>query len=360
MRFEPKLDRCGSVPLADQMVTAIKTAVMRGEVRPGEALPSIRELAMLTGTSEKVPRTALARLAAEGWTAPRCGVGSVILDRGANIRFKGNVLLFSRAANFGIYQSQFLSTIRSRLVRAGYRVTISTSSVRDADGCVELEDLLRQHWDLIIDHGYVKHARQLIEASGWPFVVLDAGVPIPSSSAANCCGRIGIRMDMALGECVCTCVRRNVRRVVQFLLDGTTLDVGPRFRQVGIEVEDIKIPLFNSLERIAMCALRRAEDFLTRRRSVLPDLVFISDDHIARGVMTALLARGIRVPEDIRVVSSSNKGFGVIWPTPVTRLEMDPIGQGVAVAKMLIAFLKTGCFPPNLILGSVWKRGKTF
>ena len=42
--------------LADQMVTAIKAAVMRGEVRPGEALPSIRELAMLTGTSEKVPR----------------------------------------------------------------------------------------------------------------------------------------------------------------------------------------------------------------------------------------------------------------------------------------------------------------
>ena len=66
MRFEPKLDRCGSVPLADQMVTAIKAAVMRGEVRPGEALPSIRELATLTGTSEKVPRTALARLAAEG------------------------------------------------------------------------------------------------------------------------------------------------------------------------------------------------------------------------------------------------------------------------------------------------------
>ena len=109
-----------------------------------------------------------------------------------------------------------------------------------------------------------------------------------------------------------------------------------------------------------MCALHQTEKFLSRRRHSLPDLIFISDDQIARGVLTELLAWGVRVPEETQVVTLSNRGFGVLWPTSITRLEMDPKEHGMAVAKASIAFLETGSFSANLLLGSVWKRGKTF
>ena len=39
-------------------------------------------------------------------------------------------------------------------------------------------------------------------------------------------------------------------------------------------------------------------------------MLYLADDYLAMGVMTALLAHGIRIPEDVRVVVWANKGGG--------------------------------------------------
>ena len=44
----------------------------------------------------------------------------------------------------------------------------------------------------------------------------------------------------------------------------------------------------------------------------------------------------------------------------LTRLEMDPVAHGREVARVVVGHLKSGAFPPSLVLGSVWKNGATF
>ena len=60
------------------------------------------------------------------------------------------------------------------------------------------------------------------------------------------------------------------------------------------------------------------------------------------------------------VVTHANKGLGPIWAKPLFRLEMDVSALLRAVANAVIGYLKSGEPPPDLDLGSVWKRGKTF
>jgi hypothetical protein len=39
---------------------------------------------------------------------------------------------------------------------------------------------------------------------------------------------------------------------------------------------------------------------------------------------------------------------------------MDPVAHGREVARVVVGHLKSGAFPPSLVLGSVWKNGATF
>jgi DNA-binding LacI/PurR family transcriptional regulator len=66
-----------------------------------------------------------------------------------------------------------------------------------------------------------------------------------------------------------------------------------------------------------------------------PEAIMISDDIAARGVVFALLARGLRVPEDVRVGILGNEGVNIFYSVPVIRYDY-PIRT---VAKRLADFL---------------------
>ena len=76
--------------------------------------------------------------------------------------------------------------------------------------------------------------------------------------------------------------------------------------------------------------------------------------------LLALLRHGIRIPEDVTVVSFANKGHLPIWDRALTRIEVDPAAHGAAVSQAVQKFLHGGQFPSGLSLGSVWIHGETF
>ena len=82
-----------------------------------------------------------------------------------------------------------------------------------------------------------------------------------------------------------------------------------------------------------------AQRFKARGRSWLPDLLYFSDDHLASGALTAMLASGIRIPRDVRVVTMANWGLGPVYPISLTRLEMNPFEHGEALAQMALDYL---------------------
>jgi GntR family transcriptional regulator, arabinose operon transcriptional repressor len=66
-----------------------------------------------------------------------------------------------------------------------------------------------------------------------------------------------------------------------------------------------------------------------------PDGLLVTDEYLFRDAVTAILDLGIRVPEDLMIVSNANKGSGVLYPFPITTLEVDPDEVAETLARLL-------------------------
>ena len=65
------------------------------------------------------------------------------------------------------------------------------------------------------------------------------------------------------------------------------------------------------------------------------------------------------VPRDVRVVAWANAGMGPSYFRELTRMEMDPVRAGAAVAEAALEFLDKGAWPANSVIGPSWKLGET-
>ncbi|RBY91574.1 PLP-dependent aminotransferase family protein [Blastococcus sp. TBT05-19] len=74
------LDRTSRTPLSVQLADALRTATADGTLRPGDRLPSTRELAAALRVSRTVTSAAYDQLLAEGWAGGRRGAGTFVLD----------------------------------------------------------------------------------------------------------------------------------------------------------------------------------------------------------------------------------------------------------------------------------------
>jgi DNA-binding LacI/PurR family transcriptional regulator len=66
----------------------------------------------------------------------------------------------------------------------------------------------------------------------------------------------------------------------------------------------------------------RLRELLARPPAVRPDSLFIADETLAGQAVVAVLESGLRVPEDLLVVSHAHRGSSTFYPFPVYRLEM--------------------------------------
>ena len=89
------------------------------------------------------------------------------------------------------------------------------------------------------------------------------------------------------------------------------------------------------------------------------DLFFFSDDFAARGALTAFLAEGVRVPDDVQVVTWCVWGDEPLSIVPLTRLESNPFVVGRTYAEGILALLKgsPAAFPT---VGNRYVIGKSF
>ncbi|QTX04190.1 PLP-dependent aminotransferase family protein [Agromyces archimandritae] len=76
----PPLDRDAGAPLAEQLAAGIRSAILGGGLRAGDALPSTRTLAGGLGVSRGVAVAAYERLAGEGYLQTRPGAAARIAE----------------------------------------------------------------------------------------------------------------------------------------------------------------------------------------------------------------------------------------------------------------------------------------
>jgi hypothetical protein len=72
-----------------------------------------------------------------------------------------------------------------------------------------------------------------------------------------------------------------------------------------------------------------------------PDGLLISNDVVARDAAIAISELGVRVPDELLVVTHTNRGSGQWYPFPVAQLEVDPAADAAAMAQAALRALGT-------------------
>lgn len=357
-----KVDRLSQVGLVDQIAAILKADILAGKYATGTHLPSAQALGRLVGTSEKPVRGALRVLTKEGWIRPVRGVGSVVQSRSIDAGNRGHVLIVYASA----YQSYFFSTVRESLQAAlfkkGYRVSIALVSRRSESerrrNLAELRELLTSRWDLIIESGYQKDARSLIEASGIPFVSMAISRTFRVSAQAR--STFFVRMGAGLSEFYRAAAKRAIRSVWQFLIAEGGFDITESMRILGCSVRTFRqVPsqkLYNATACYVVSELKKA----FKERKKLPDVILFGDDHFCLPALATILASGYRIPEDVQVVTFSNKGDEPPFLKRLTRIELDVPDAARQMSQLVISVLTGKDVPSEVVVESCWTPGETF
>ena len=360
---EPRLpfavSRSKRATLVEQVADGLRTCILSGVYRPGDVLPTTRGLADELGVSRIVTRAAVRRLAADGLVNPKPSVGSVVLGPGGRL-WRGNVLFVQRTDGRTFYDSVFTAVLRARLVKAGWLFTQVTASPLPGGSAdlAELEVHLASPVSLAIAMFDNPGAERALSRAGVPFLTLGDK---SSCRLRGCVGHVRYDRSAAAGRFVAAAKRAGVRSVLEVGMDDRD-DIGAALAAAGVRASRWTVAVPDRANMPVSVAFAARDAFaarLAKSRAWLPDLLYFSDDYVCAGALTAFSAAGVRVPENVRVATWSNRGNGPVFARALARMEMDPEGDAVKVADALLARLGGDPRPIAFDLAPVFVPGET-
>ena len=167
---------------------------------------------------------------------------------------------------------------------------------------------------------------------GVPVVHVDAKAPHPGHCSVTtdhlAGGRMAIQHLAALGRRRIALVR-GLAEVSQITLrmDGARNTC----RELGIECEEIVAPTY-----FVRGGIHAGGVIAGRSKSNRPDAVFAANDILAMGIVSALVERGVKVPEDIAVVGYDDTDFAMAARVPLTTLRQPASDIGARAATLLL------------------------
>ena len=358
------LDPAGSETLARQLAGNLRRAFAKGVIKKGDVLPGVREMARLCGTSVRVPIMAVKTLTDEGMVKARPRIGCVVLEPNRRV-WHGSVLLVHVGNHANYSQNVFANEFAINLESANWRVEHVFVPRREGTGSYDLKMLkkrLKERTDLVILPAFDPPVVKCVRDSGYPYVLMHAE---PGETGETCVGTLLGGGDMqACSDLADHCRKRGVRRIVEVTFDEQRGILGMQKRMLReltweqIVVRPAHSPL--RVESFTRCAYEALLKRLTDKRAPRPDLLFFCDDFLARGGFWALNAAGLRVPDDVGVVTTSNYGNAPFYPVPLTRIESNQYDDAAKVARSVLRFLRTGRFGGIVIASTRYVPGETF
>ena len=259
------------------------------------------------------------------------------------------------------FPTVFAEELRLGLNRAGYLFT-RASVGRDPDGgpCdfSLLDAALSRSVDLAIVFDNRAAIFRHLAARKVPYAAVTHGDAIPAGAV----GMTRFDYEAAVPEFVSACRAAGVRNAVILRWDSMMCDAAPALRDAGIAVRTVSVkPGFSrgkhlGVEEAGYAGFAR----LAQSKRLSSDtVVFVTDDYLARGALCAMLAAGLRPPEDFRLAVWSNAGLGPYFPRELSRMETDPRAAGAAAAAAALAYLETGRYPGDTAIRPRWIPGET-
>lgn len=355
------LDRTRYGDLARQIAAGLRTAIETGYYRPGDVLPPVRDLGEILGVSMGIAVQAVARIREEGLISPRPRVGSVVCPKESPL-WKGHVVIVVPPGIGNPFENLVFAHLRDALTAAGYLatpVTVAPSKPGRYDDFALLDTVLRQQTDLVVQLQALENITRHLEKTKVPFVRLAHEGLCPPNGADI----LHYDSNRAIPDFAAHCREAGIGSVMQISVFRRA-DATAALAEAGIAVKNFRVPKeldFGTGYELAVWS----RDFFARKlaakgRKWLPDLIYFNDDHLTTGALTVFHELGIRVPDDVRVVTWANKGYGPVFAKPLTRMEMDNPAFGEKLADCVQTYLRTGVLPEGEVVGPKYIRGETF
>ena len=347
MKLPFSVDRKLPRPLVEQVVMGVKQAIDFGKYKVGDIIPPTRDMAEMLGVSRIVTRQAVRRLADNGYLAPRPGVGCVVLSRGVKL-WKGSILLVMHSSKGFYYTNAFADELTLLLAKEGWRL-VRVLTKKDDQSLLDLEISHGADFALVMFEN--EQAVKRLRRAGIPFASI--GLPV-----RGCAFHVHYRREAALEAAVEELKAAGVKTAWQvgFEPQPTELSVLERAGFACREVIIRKTKPSDPDASTTAGAQSWFENALEAESPCLPDFIYFSDDGVCQGAVLAFLKHGIRIPEDVKVLSWSNNGRGPYGYASIARAQISTSENAVAVAKNLVACLKDEKFARVVELATVFVR----
>lgn len=312
---------------------------LRAEIasrKPGEKLESQNELAVRFKTSALTVREALSAMADEGLIERRRGSGTYVADRTHRQHIGVLIEMDIAHPRTSYFYRRVTQQLRVILSERGYREQLYAGHHPPGDwwngelSCREfLEDLNR---------GLLRGLAVVgTDARGsWFAEVRKRGLPVVGSGTGY---EYNVTIDMRkLMRSGLDYLLAHGRRRLAYMAWGTAEDFVGALRERGVEVRPnwIRHDLHPSAQGAGWEELREIWAAYPEK----PDGLLISDDILFSDARSAVADLGVRVPEELMIVSHANRGMWFPTSFPVTRIEVDPDACAQAMCATLIDLLE--------------------
>lgn len=324
-----KLNRKSKEPLYRQVERHVQQWIADGRYRPGQRLPSIRELSSLLGVNYLTARQAVAKLAADGVVSTSQGRGTYVSDPKQNSTKLALVLpnlvsplsdqvasgihevMSSRGAEFSIFNSYEKPEVEveniNRIMQTGLQGAIIFSTMRLASIYAILRLILK----------------------GVPVVLVDRyfeDVPTWCATADNVGGAYQATQLLIKAG----------RRRIGFVSDVTNTTTRNRLAGYRKALSEAGVVSDESLLGIVPAD---SDDTRTVTAELLsrkprPDAIFFGNDLRALLGIQVIKSLGLKIPDDIAVVGFDDMPMTHLSDPPLTTIRQDGVQLGRLAAEL--------------------------
>ena len=327
--------------MVSQLAHNIRRAIAVGRLKPGQTLPSIVKMAELCKTSVRIPREAVKMLENEGLLKGRPRSGIIVIGKRRFV-WRGSVLFVDYGRQAYYYRGVLYKAIAIELARKGWRVdyvNVTHGKSGRAD-LTQLKMALRGSYRFVFGDYLEDDVLSEIRRVGMPYFATSGHVDGRYDDAA---GVFVVSESEAFNTLAEFCFAHGVRRVLRVALDSEAQFFETPLRERGIEAEKILIRPDMSVDRFVHSAAevsRKLLDRLSDVRKPKPDLVYFADDSLTTAGLWAIHDAGLRVPDDVKVVTLSNRGDRPTYRCELTRIEHDNAAYALRIAREMLMFLE--------------------